>query len=88
MAQDPDKKIDLIVVVSGEATEVDVNSNQKVEQVIREALKRSGNEGRPIEEWELKREDGSLIDPEARVGSVGLVDGVRLFLSPKASAGG
>ncbi len=88
MAPGTDHKIDLIVVVSGEPIDVDVNPNQKAEQILREALRRSGNEGRPLEEWELKREDGSLIDSSVRVSELGLVDGTRLFLSPKASAGG
>ena len=88
MAPGNDKKIDLVVVVSGEPIDVDVNPNQKAEQIIREALRLSGNQGRPLEEWELKREDGSLIDPSARVSDLDLVDGTRLFLSPKASAGG
>lgn len=88
MAPGTDNKIDLVVVVSGEPIDVDVNPNQKAEQILREALRRSGNEGRPLEEWELKREDGSLIDPSVRVSELGLADGTRLFLSPKASAGG
>jgi hypothetical protein len=88
VAPDKDKKVDLIVVVSGEPIEVDVNPNQKAEQIVREALRRSGNQGRPIEEWELKREDGSLIELTARVGDLGLIDGMRLFLSPKAGGGG
>ena len=88
MAPGNDKKVDLVVVVSGEPIDVDVNPNQKAEQIMREALRLSGNQGRPLEEWELKREDGSPIDPSARVSDLGLVDGTRLFLSPKASAGG
>ncbi len=88
MAPAKDKKIELIIVVSGEETVVDINPSQKVEHAIREALRLSGNEGRPTEEWELKREDGTIISPDVRAEEAGLHDGMRLFLSPVASAGG
>ncbi len=88
MAAKQDNKIELSVVVSGQPVEVDVNPHQRIEHLIKEALRRSGNVGRQDEDWELKREDGSLLDPQTTVGDAGLADGVRLFLSPRAAAGG
>lgn len=88
MASPKDNKIDLEVVVSGAPVAVTVNPNQKADQVVREALRVSGNEGRPIEDWELKTENGTLVDLGARTEDLGFQDGTRLFLSPKVSGGG
>lgn len=88
MASPNDNKIDLEVVVSGAPVAVTVNPKQKADQVVREALRDSGNEGRPIEDWELTTENGTLVDLGARIEDLGFADGTRLFLSPKVSGGG
>lgn len=84
----PDKKVDLVVVVSGQPTSVTVNINQSIAHLIHEALQSSGNTGQDPSQWDLRREGGELLDPGVRVGDVGLVDGMTLFLNPRAGAGG
>ncbi len=84
----PDKTIDLVVVVSGQPTNVSVNVNQWIAQVIHEALQRSGNTGQDPSQWDLRLEGGELLDPALRAGDGGLTDGMTLFLNPRAGAGG
>jgi hypothetical protein len=80
--------IDVTVVVSGQPVRVKVNVHQTVEHLIHEALQQSGNKGQAPSEWELRREDGTLLNQSARVAEAGLLEGVTLFLNPRAGAGG
>jgi len=82
------QNIDVTVVVSGQPERLKVNVHQTVEHLVQEALQKSGNQGQPPSEWELRTEDGSLLDQTATVAAAGIADGVTLFLSPKAGAGG
>lgn len=84
----PKNNIVVSVVVSGQSTSVSVNINQKVEHLIREALKESGNQGQPPEDWELRSSDGALYEPGATIEAVSIVDGATVYLNPKAGAGG
>ncbi len=84
----PDKKVDVTIVVSGQPERLEVNHHQSVEHLVEKALKRSGNAGQAPGEWELRREDGTLIDQSLRVDQAGIVDGTTLFLNPKTGAGG
>jgi Protein of Unknown function (DUF2604) len=84
----PDRHLDLVVVVSGQPQPVRMNANQKLEHLVREALQRSGNAGQPPADWELRTEAGALLDQQARAAEAGLVDGMTLFLNPRAGAGG
>lgn len=80
--------IDVTVVVSGQPQPVKVNVHQTVEHLVHEALQKSGNEGQPPSDWELRTEAGVLLDQSATVAAAGIHDGMTLFLSPKAGAGG
>lgn len=82
------ENIDVQVVVSGQPTTIRTNINQFVEQLVKEALKESGNKGQPPSEWELRTSDGTLVDQSLKVGAAAIVDGTTLFLSPRAGAGG
>ncbi len=84
----PDRHLDLVVVVSGQPQPVRINANQTLEHVVREALQRSGNHGQPPADWELRTENGTLLDQQLRAADAGLVDGMTLFLNPRAGAGG
>ena len=84
----PNKKINVTVVVSGQPHAVTVNQNQKLEHLIKEALKASGNQGQALSEWELRTEDGRLLDQDARVDEASITEGMTLFLNPHAGAGG
>ena len=82
------QNIDVTVVVSGQPERLKVNVNQSLEHLVHEALQKSGNTGQPPSEWELRTEDGTLLDQSDTAGSAGLSDGITVFLSPKAGAGG
>ena len=84
----PDNQIELTVIVSGSDVAVTVNPSQRVEHVIREALRESGNQGQPVDQWELRRESGEVLNPGDRVGDIGLADGDVLTLQPRVGAGG
>ena len=78
--------VDVIIVVSGAPQPVSINIHERLEHAVREALR--GNPGQAPEEWELRSEDGVLIDQEQRPGEAGVTDGQTLFLNPRAGAGG
>jgi hypothetical protein len=82
------KEIDLTIVVSGQPERLKAHPNEKLERLVHQALKRSGNEGQPPSDWELRTESGELLDQETTVAHAGVVNGQTLFLSPKAGAGG
>jgi hypothetical protein len=88
MSKQEEPNIEVIVVVSGQAERIRVNLHQTLEHLVREALQRSGNQGQAPSDWELRREDGALLDQAVRVGEAGITAGTTLFLSPKAGAGG
>lgn len=76
------------IVVSGQPTSIVADVHQFVEQLVKDALKESGNKGQPPSEWELRTTDGTLVDQTLKIGAAGIVSGTTLFLSPRAGAGG
>lgn len=80
--------INITVVVSGQATPLKVNSHQQVDHLVKEALAATGNKGQPPSEWELRTTDGALIEQTLTIQNAGIVEGMTLYLSPKAGAGG
>jgi hypothetical protein len=85
----PDKNnIEVVVVVSGQSERLKVNLHQTLEHLVHEALQKSGNQGQAPSEWELRTEDGQLLEQSLTAAAAGLHDGATLFLSPKAGAGG
>ena len=80
--------IDVQIVVSGQPTTIRTNLHQTVEHLVKEALRESGNKGQPPAEWELRTSDGTLIDQALTVAAAGITNGMTLFLSPRAGAGG
>lgn len=83
-----EQNIDFTVVVSGQPERLKVNVHHTFEHVVHEALQKSGNKGQAPSEWELRTEDGALLEQSNTVGAAGLKEGATLFLSPKAGAGG
>jgi Protein of Unknown function (DUF2604) len=85
----PDENsIEVVVVVSGQSERLKVNVHQTLEHLVHEALQKTGNQGQAPSEWELRTEDGGLLEQGLTAAAAGLHDGVTLFLSPKAGAGG
>lgn len=88
MPRAPATHLDLIVTVSGQDIPVDVNAHEKTDQIVREALRLSGNQGQPPENWELRRSDTTLVPMGITVAEAKLTDGTRLSLGPKSGEGG
>ncbi len=82
------QNIEVIVVVSGQPERLKVNVHQTLDHLVHEALQRSGNRGQASSDWELRTEDGRLLDQSLTVAAAAIQDGATLFLSPKAGAGG
>jgi len=83
-----DPNLNVTVVVSGQPISIKVNVHQKIDHLVREALKETGNKGQPSSDWELRTSDGALIEQTLTIEAAGLVEGVTLYLSPRAGAGG
>jgi hypothetical protein len=83
-----EQNLEITVVVSGQPERLKVNVHQTLEHVVRDALNRSGNPGQAPADWELRTEDGRLLDQSQTVSQAGIADGTTLFLSPRAGAGG
>lgn len=82
-------QITITVVVSGAPQTIEVNRNQKVEHLIKEALKEAGIGSPNLAEWKLRfAEGGQEIDPEIKIEKAGIADGVTLFLDPEEGGGG
>jgi hypothetical protein len=87
MASDGKSKITVVVVVSGEDVEVTVQTHQDVSKLVREALRESGNAGQPPEDWVLKGDAGEIAQDQT-ITAAGIVDGMKLRLTPEAGEGG
>lgn len=88
MPEKQPNNIEVIVVVSGQPERVKVNVHESLEHLVHEALQQSANKGQAPSDWELRTESGKLLDLSLSVEAAGIRDGMTLFLSPKAGAGG
>lgn len=81
--------IEPTVYVSGAPFSVRINTNQKVEQLIREALHQAGKRGVDPSGWVLRFEGGGdPIDPAKRVGEAGIAADITLLLDRDEGGGG
>lgn len=80
--------IKLIIVVNGKPTEVEARLDAPLSSVIPIALKQTGNEGQPPENWELKDIKGNILDLNKKIEEFHFPCDVKLFLSLKAGIGG
>ena len=82
-------KMQLTIVVNGTPAAIDQNVNSPLRAVIERALAATGNEaGQSVENWELRDEQGVLLELDRKIGSFGFVGTATLFLSLKAGVGG
>jgi hypothetical protein len=81
-------QIDLVVVVNGAPVEIEANTNAPLSSAVQQALAKSENAGQPIENWEVKDEAGKLLDISKKIGELGLVSGLKIFVSLKAGVTG
>ncbi len=82
-------KITVTVVVSGAPQTVAINTHERVEHLMREALKEAGIRHPDLSEWALrKQEGGDPIPPQEKIEAAGIADGSTLFLDPDEGGGG
>src|ERR1700677_4898984 len=82
-------EIAVTVVVSGARLSVTGHNDQKVEHLIREALKEAGIPHPKVEDWALRFADGgAAIDPDLNIHAAGIPNGAILFLDPDEGGGG
>jgi hypothetical protein len=82
------EKVTFTIVVNGTPTEVEQNVNSPLKAVIARALEATDNVGQPPENWELRDDQGVLLERDRKIGSYGFTGAVTLFLSLKAGVGG
>jgi len=63
------ENIDVTVVVSGQPERLKVNVHQTLEHLVRDALQRSNNQGQAPSDWELRTEDGQLLDQSQTIAT-------------------
>ena len=56
------EKIELVVVVNGQSTQVDENEESLLLAVVEKALEQTGNTGQPPDNWELRNALGVELD--------------------------
>lgn len=82
------EKIQLVVVVNGVETLVEAAPNAPLRTVAQHALNASGNQGRPLSDWELKDETGQLLDLERAVNSFNFAASAVLYLTLSVGVNG
>lgn len=83
-----DHKFDLTIVVNGEPVVVEANENAPLRTVVEKALGETQNVGQPADNWELRDEDGKLLDLTKKIGTFAFAAGMTLLLSLKAGVAG
>lgn len=79
----------LIFIINGEDFRVACSREELLRLAVEKALQESGNTGRrDVSEWEVRNEDGVLLEMGREIEKLGLIDEARLFLSLKVGAGG
>lgn len=78
----------LIVNVAGEPVTIQANPDKLLWVVMNQAFGAAGRTGEPWENWELRDDDGRLLDIEIKVRDFGWVPDTLLFLNMKAAIGG
>jgi len=81
-------EITIVFVVNGEDVTVSVNPHEPLGAARNKALAVSKNTGRPPEEWEIRNDSGTPLDPGQKIHSFAFGSRVRLFLTLKVGAGG
>lgn len=80
--------VKITMVVNGQPVVIEAEEKEKLADVRQKALKETQNLAQPPENWEIKDEAGTVLDPEKRVAEFHFGKEVTLFLSLKAGAAG
>ena len=87
-AKGHDEQVDFTLIVNGQETKVKARESQPLGSIIPPALEQTHNSGQPPENWELRDEKGTLLDPNQAISAFDFPKKVRLFLNLKAGVGG
>lgn len=85
---DKDQKIKIIFIINGQDYPIEANVNAPLIEAVERALAESDNKGRELDEWEVRDASGVLLEKNRTPKDIGLLEGVRLFLSLSVGAGG
>ena len=88
MAQQTPHQITVTVVVATMPVVVNINNNQHVAQLIRDALHEAGKPSDKTDGWFLKAEQGQEFQPDQKISDAGIVNGMTLYLTQDAGGGG
>lgn len=81
-------QIEVTFVILGESVTAKYNPNMKLKGVVQKVLADTGNTGQPFPKWELRTEDGRILDMGKSFKEENISSGSNLFLSLKAGKGG
>jgi hypothetical protein len=85
---DHDRRVRITMVVNGQPVVIEADEDEKLAEVRKKALHETQNLAQPPENWEIKNEAGTLLDPEKRVAEYHFGKETTLFLSLKAGVAG
>ena len=80
--------VKITMVVNGQPVTIEATQQEQLSDVRQRALTETQNLAQPPENWEIKDEAGTVLDPDKRVGHYHFGKEVTLFLSLKAGAAG
>lgn len=78
----------LVFIINGQDFKITADPNAPLGLAVAQALRESGNTGRPPEEWEVRDVEGVLLEQRRTPTELRLRGGARLFLSLQVGAGG
>jgi predicted ribosome quality control (RQC) complex YloA/Tae2 family protein len=80
--------VTITMVVNGQPVAIEATEQETLSEVRKRALTETQNLAQPPENWEIKNEAGTVLDPEKHVGEYHFGKEVTLFLSLKAGVAG
>lgn len=80
--------IKVTFIVQGKGASDEYNENQPLKGAVEKVLEKTGNSGQSISNWQLRTEDGRLLDLSKKFKEEGISSGAKLFLSLQAGRGG
>lgn len=82
-----EKEVKLIFIVNTQPVEIEAHFDWKLEEAVKLALKKSGNDNRPIGDWTVKRGD-TVLDLATRIRDYHFKECEELYVSLDAGHGG
>lgn len=75
------------VIVMGQPVDLRVGKRTTIERLMVDAKQKSGHIGN-VGEWEARTPDGAILESLRTVKDVGLIDGSKIYVNPRAGVGG